>query len=34
MDSQWFMNHSNEIASAVKSAMLTSHSLNDVVSEI
>lgn len=34
MDSQWFMDHSNEIASAVKSAMLNSHSLNDVVSEI
>lgn len=34
MDSQSFMDRSNEIASAVKSAMLNSHSLNDVVSEI
>lgn len=34
MDSQSFMNRSNDIAKAVKSAMLNSHSLNDVVSEL
>jgi hypothetical protein len=34
MDSQSFMDRSNEIANAVKSAMLNSHSLNDVVSEV
>jgi hypothetical protein len=34
MDSQSFMNRSNDIAKAVKTAMLNSHSLNDVVSEL
>lgn len=34
MDSQSFMNRSGDIAKAVKSAMLNSHSLNDVVSEL
>jgi hypothetical protein len=34
MDSQSIMNRSNDIAKAVKSAMLNSHPLNDVVSEI
>jgi hypothetical protein len=34
MDSQSFMSRSNDIAKAVKTAMLNSHSLNDVVSEL
>jgi hypothetical protein len=34
IDSQSFMSRSNDIAKAVKSAMLNSHSLNDVVSEL
>jgi hypothetical protein len=34
MDSQSFINRSGDIAKAVKSAMLNSHSLNDVVSEL
>jgi hypothetical protein len=34
LDSQSFMSRSNDIAKAVKSAMLNSHSLNDVVSEL
>lgn len=34
MDSQSFMNRSGDIAKAVKNAMLNSHSLNDVVSEL
>lgn len=34
MDSQSFMNRSGDIARAVKTAMLNSHSLNDVVSEL
>jgi hypothetical protein len=34
MDSQSFMNRSNDIARAVKTAMLNSHSLNDVVAEL
>ena len=34
MDSQSIMNRSNDIAKALKSAMLNSHPLNDVVSEI
>lgn len=33
-DSQWFADNSNNIAQAVKTAMLNSHSLNDVVSEV
>jgi hypothetical protein len=32
MDSQSFLDHSDEIATAVKQALLTSHSLNDVIS--
>ena len=34
MDTQSFVNRSNDIARAVKTAMLNSHSLNDVVSEL
>ena len=34
IDTQSFLNRSNDIARAVKTAMLTSHSLNDVVSEL
>lgn len=34
LDSQSFITRSNDIAKAVKSAMLNSHSLNDVVAEI
>lgn len=34
LDSQSFMAKSNDIANAVKSAMLNSHSLNDVVAEL
>jgi hypothetical protein len=34
IDSQSFMSRSSDIAKAVKSAMLNSHSLNDVVSEL
>jgi len=34
MDSQSFMDHSYEIAQAVRSAMLNMHSLNDVVSDL
>ena len=32
MDSQSFLDHSNEIAMAVKQAILNSNSLNDVIS--
>jgi hypothetical protein len=34
MDSRSFLDHSDEIARAVREAMLRSHSLNDVVSEL
>ncbi len=34
MDSRSFMDHSDQIASAVRDAMLRSHALNDVVSEV
>jgi hypothetical protein len=34
MDSKSFMDHSDDIARAVKEAMLHSHSLNDVVNEL
>lgn len=34
MDSRSFLDHSEEIARAVREAMLHSHSLNDVVSEV
>ena len=34
MDSQSFIDHSQEIAMAVREAMLNSHSLNDVVSDL
>ena len=34
MDSQSFLDHSQEIASAVRKAMLNMHSLNDVVSDL
>ena len=34
MDSRSFMDHSQEIAHAVREAMLSMHSLNDVVSEL
>jgi hypothetical protein len=33
-DAQWFMDHSSEIAQAVRSAMLNLSSLNDVVSDL
>lgn len=34
MDSRSFLDHSDDIAQAVRNAMLRSHSLNDIVSEI
>jgi len=34
MDSKSFLDHSNEIANAVREAILNSHSLNDVVLEL
>ena len=34
MDSRSFLDHRDEIAQAVREAMLNSHSLNDVVSEL
>ncbi len=34
MDSQSFLDHSNDIARAVRDAMLNMHSLNDVVSDL
>jgi hypothetical protein len=34
MDSKSFLEHSHEIARAVREAMLNSHALNDVVSEL
>ena len=34
LDSRSFMDHSDEIAQAVRQAMLNSHSLNDVVNDI
>lgn len=34
MDSRSFMDHSDEIAQAVRTAMLRSHSLNDIISEV
>lgn len=34
MDSQSFLDHSDDIANAVKAAILSSHSLNDVISEL
>jgi hypothetical protein len=34
MDSQSFLDHSDEIAKAVREAMLSSHSLNDVISDL
>ncbi len=34
MDSQSFLDHSDEIAKAVRQAMLSSHSLNDVISDL
>lgn len=34
MDSRSFLDHSDEIAQAVRAAMLNSHSLNDVVNEL
>ena len=34
MDSRSFLDHSEEIANAVRQALLNSHSLNDVVMEI
>ena len=34
MDSQSFVSRSNDIARAVKTAMLNSHSINDVISEL
>jgi hypothetical protein len=34
MDSQSFLDHSNEIAQAVRAAMLNSNSINDVVNNL
>jgi hypothetical protein len=34
MDSQSFLDHSDDIANAVKAAILNSHSLNDVISDL
>ena len=34
MDSRSFLDHSDEIARAVQSAMLRSHSLNDVIADL
>jgi hypothetical protein len=34
VDSQWFMDHSSQIAQAVRDAMLNSTSLNDVVTDL
>lgn len=34
MDSQSFLDHSDDIADAVKAAILNSHSLNDVISDL
>jgi len=34
VDAQWFMDHSSEIAAAVRNAMLNSNSINDVVSDL
>jgi len=34
MDSQSFLDHSDEIAKAVREAMLSSHSLNDVIADL
>jgi hypothetical protein len=34
MDSQWFMDHSSDIAQAVRNAMLNMSSINDVVSDL
>jgi hypothetical protein len=34
LDSRSFMDHSNEIAAAVRAAMLNMHSVNDVVSDL
>jgi hypothetical protein len=34
MDSQSFLDHSDEIAKAVQQALLGSHSLNDVISDL
>jgi hypothetical protein len=34
MDSQSFLDHSDQIAAAVKQAILNSNSLNDVISEL
>jgi hypothetical protein len=34
MDSQSFLDHSNDIANAVKAALLSSHSLSDVITDL
>jgi hypothetical protein len=34
MDSRSFMDHSHDIAKAVREAMLNMHSLNDVISDL
>jgi hypothetical protein len=34
MDSQSFLDHSDDIANAVKSALLNSHSLSDVIGDL
>jgi hypothetical protein len=34
MDSRSFLDHSHDIASAVREAMLNMHSLNDVVNDL
>lgn len=34
LDAQWFLDNSSNIAQAVKTAMLNSHSINDVIAEV
>jgi hypothetical protein len=34
MDSQSFLDHSDDIANAVKAALLNSHSLSDVITDL
>jgi len=34
LDARWFMDHSEDIAAAVKNAMLNSNSINDVVNDL
>jgi hypothetical protein len=34
VDARWFLDHSSDIAAAVKNAMLNLNSINDVVSDL